>query len=735
MYDTLIIDLDGPLFDARSAMLKAMESTIDRFAQQYGRPACHLASLPLLRPTSLIALVYAEANLSAEDLHLVCDAYRGALERNEAAVDVAQDVRAWIATMSQHRWTLAILTSRREEEARALLNAKGLGGVFKAIVGRDSGPPPKPAGDGITSILNQVGRVATTAVMLGDSDSDFEAASAAGVAYVHAGWSTEPSTVDLRFPSLLARRPGDICDALLDPSPSDLAPGGLPPELVDAIRQGDLAFFAGAGASIPSGLGAWKQQYEPLLARAGVAWMSGARDLPDVVQLACSASDGGTKAFEEFKKSFRGNQRPNHYHFAMLRTRARRIWTSNYDQLFERAIDIGNLDHRVVKDDRELLNNYASGPLVVKVNGDFENATFDHNLEWGVVLTRQQFDRALRERPEIWRLFEDDFRNRSLVFVGVSFEDPILRQMISIATDRIPKSHYTHLLLAKVPNHPLERTLQAREARNLERFHVRTLWFSKYDEIRDFVSRIAVAAARPVIGVAGNTRTDVGTSPNTAELEAQRDAVILPDGSLTAAQLREVNLALGRTLAREGYRITSGGAPYVGTPAVEAAFDVDAACARFYFRKGGGRSYTRMAPAIVIASDNYDNMRQHFIAEVSMLVAIGGYRIGSDKGVAQEIDLATARGVPVLLFPQAGGDVAQLRASFMERIDAFYGGSELAKAVRTSNEECAAVAPDALQGYMRDRMPALVETILRALMESATDAPATRSGAVGDGSW
>jgi phosphoglycolate phosphatase len=727
MYDTLIIDLDGPLFDGRSAMLSAVKSTIAKFKDSHGTPARDPASLPLLAPAALINVVYSDSDAPQADLGPVCDYYRGALKQAEDATDIAQPVRSWLETMIQHQWSLAVLTSRREEEATSLLNVKGLAALIKFVVGRDSGPAQKPSGAGIASILERLGKPATSAIMVGDSDSDFAAATAAGVTYIHAGWSAEPSAVRLSHPSLVFRRPEDLYHVLLQFPTVTPGTAAVPDDLTKAIGLGDLAWFAGAGVSIPSGLGGWKEQYQPLLEQTGASWMPQTRELPDTLQLACTVDDGA-KVFEAFKNSFGGSESPNDYHFAILRSRAKRIWTSNYDQLFEGAISNARLDQRVVRDDGGLLNNFAAGRLVIKVNGDFENATFGKDLRWDVVLTRQQFDRALTERPEIWRLFEDDFRNRSLVFVGVSFQDPILRQVVAIATDRIPKTHYKHYLLAKIPSDPVEQTLQGREALNLEKFHIQTLWFQSHDDIRRFVGRVTVLARRPIVGVSGSTRTkDEGTD---------EDTIKLPNGQLTATQLKEINTALGETLARKGYRVTSGGAPYIGAEAVEAAFKIKSSRARFYFRKGGGTHYKRLAPAVIVEGDGYPDMRLRFIGELSLLVAMGGGQevnsASGTGGVTDEIQMAAKLGVPVLLFPQAGGEVERLNR---EEFRSWYPGGALWPAIRKANDQCAAVAAAGLANFIRQNFGSIVDEILEASVAANVNAQAFRNEFSSEHAW
>ncbi len=46
----------------------------------------------------------------------------------------------------------------------------------------------------------------------------------------------------------------------------------------------------------------------------------------------------------------------------------------------------------------------------LKMNGDFEGAVWDADLDWDIVFLREQFDSVEEKRFEIWRSFEDDYR-------------------------------------------------------------------------------------------------------------------------------------------------------------------------------------------------------------------------------------------------------------------------------------------------------------------------------------
>ena len=88
----------------------------------------------------------------------------------------------------------------------------------------------------------------------------------------------------------------------------------------------------------------------------------------------------------------------------------------------------------------ELLNNFSARSLIIKLNGDFEGAKFRPDLEWDMVFVEEQFDTAEVRRREIWRLFEGHYRNKLIVFMGVSFRDHALRRILSVAAKAIPRS-------------------------------------------------------------------------------------------------------------------------------------------------------------------------------------------------------------------------------------------------------------------------------------------------------
>lgn len=700
----VVFDFDGPIFDGRSAALKSLDQTI----QKFGAPKVNFHVLPLLRPTQLIALVYADSGLSLDRLDEICRYYRCRLEDAEDEIQIHDEVRLTIATLHADGFRLAILSSRHEANLRNRLTRLNLIDFFSKIVGRDTASVSKPDPESVKYVASQLDIAPTELVVVGDSDADFTAAQGAGAHYYHANWSGEPcGLVSTSVGVVTLRDQRDLRVVLSGRGPNATsAADALPGDLLDALNAKTFCFYAGAGVSVPSGIGGWQDHYLPILTELEVRPLVNNHELPDILQLLCGSPVGARRVFDDFRASFAdASIRPNSYHFSMQRSRASTIWTSNYDNLFEKAGAIAGFDRRLVVNDTELMQNFHGSSLLIKMNGDFEHAKYSDDLRWDIVLLQEQFDMADNDRREIWRMFEDDYRNSLIVFVGVSFSDPVLRRIITTVRQRIPRTRHKHLFLTREAQHPAEAMQFALHAQNLDRNNIRTMFFKTFPDISRYVARISAFANQPIIGFSGDAKLSS---------EVNASAEYLPKGSLSVTKIEKLCQRLASKLARKGFRVTSGHGPGVGVPAVSAAFDVDPMRARFYLRKSGTSTYGRTAPAVIVSGDTYTPMRERFINELSLLIAMGGVNWDNEiqLGVIEEIELAFSQQIPIVLLPQAGGHVFDYHQRFLERIDSTYKDSSLADSIRSANEKVWALSASALIDFGDGDMVLLLEDLI-----------------------
>jgi HAD superfamily hydrolase (TIGR01509 family) len=171
----VLLDLDGTLVDAHDAICDGVHQL--SVAAGLGSPDRDWLKSFIGRPPHEVW----EA-LGAEDPH-------GMTERFAAHVMgtlpdrtlVLPGVEQAVAELVGMGLSLAVATTRKTHSADATLQAKGLSTHIPVVVGRDKAGAPKPAPDVILTALEELGADADEALMIGDTEADALAASAAGV--------------------------------------------------------------------------------------------------------------------------------------------------------------------------------------------------------------------------------------------------------------------------------------------------------------------------------------------------------------------------------------------------------------------------------------------------------------------------------------------------------------------------------------------------------------------------
>ncbi len=701
----LVFDFDGPVFDARSAAENALLRTLDHFSAKIGCPNFRFETLPLLNSLQMIRLVYSGMELESRVLTQIRTHYKAQLRTNEAAVRLHPEVARALRHAGDQSIPLGIFSSRKREAVRKLLAQLGVRHLFKVIIGSDEVRNRKPSGPALVKIAEDLGVRVNHVVYVGDSDVDYLSAQVAGAKYLHAGWTGEPAHLGFSQSRVLSHPEHllELIDSLTTILP--ITAPTIPDALLPALHASEFTFYAGAGVSVPSGIGDWKGHYGPLVAKMRAAVLSQRQEFTQTMQLLSVDEDTRKTLFDAFRDSFASAKRtPNAYHYSILRSRVAHVWTSNYDNLFEQANTECAFGAHTVTNDDELLEHFASPKLVVKMNGGVTTARYKDDLDWDLILTQEQFDTVDLSRTEIWRSFEDDYRGTCIVFVGISFNDPALRRITTLARTRIRRTKYTHLFLTRVPEDPLLLKEAFLQAKNLARLHIRALFFSDHSKILQFVGRLAVRTLKPKVGISG--------SAVVIQVRGGYDATVTLDGGSAPISVMETFCReLGRRLGSGGYGVKSCGAPFVGIPAVEAAFEVQPIGTGFVLRKGGDRNFPRVAPVEVVTSPEYGEMRARFVSQLNLLIAIGG-RVQKDSGVLAEIALALERKVPVLLVPQFGGVCAMHHRELMNRFTQVFGGGDLLRQIVHLNANIASMSVEQLMLYVANECSADIEQLL-----------------------
>src|SRR5206468_7855285 len=142
----------------------------------------------------------------------------------------------------------------------------------------------------------------------------------------HVAWSEEPASVAHARANAVATSVAELSTLLQEDEPlSSHSSATLPAQLLQAIPLQELSFYAGAGVSVPSGVGSWAGHYLPVLQQHfPLSSLLGDRPFPETLQLLATDQAAAFQLFQQFRTSFRlPDKRANAYHYALLKSRAR----------------------------------------------------------------------------------------------------------------------------------------------------------------------------------------------------------------------------------------------------------------------------------------------------------------------------------------------------------------------------------------------------------------------------
>lgn len=183
----MLFDLDGVLVDSYEAWF----AVVNEAAARFGAPAIDRARFEGVWGQGISADV---RNLYPGRTHAEVEAaYAEAMAKHGAAIRVNPEGPAVLADLKRRGIASAVVTNTQIALARTILSAAGLLAAFDEVQGMVEGLKEKPAPDLLVNALDTVAVRATDALMVGDSRYDREAATAAGVPYLHYDFKTGAS--------------------------------------------------------------------------------------------------------------------------------------------------------------------------------------------------------------------------------------------------------------------------------------------------------------------------------------------------------------------------------------------------------------------------------------------------------------------------------------------------------------------------------------------------------------
>lgn len=207
-----LLDLDGTLVDSSAGVILAFHAAQRAFGEAPADEEQIRSSIgyPLTRTVARLSRIPFDLffpNFRAEamtSMHLVSRLLPGARELLEHLARASSKV--------------ALVTSKRTDNARRILSHLEVESFFAAVVGSESVVHPKPHPEPLLLAIERLGALPVDAIMVGDTENDILAARAAGVPVIALTGGIDPPD-RLADADLQAAGPGGLLNLLTSPRP------------------------------------------------------------------------------------------------------------------------------------------------------------------------------------------------------------------------------------------------------------------------------------------------------------------------------------------------------------------------------------------------------------------------------------------------------------------------------------------------------------------------------------
>lgn len=319
-----------------------------------------------------------------------------------------------------------------------------------------------------------------------------------------------------------------------------------------AIRDGNAAIFAGAGLSRASGYVDWKTFLRPFAEELNLD-PEKETDLLSVAQYYKNESCSRASINQELLNAFSGEAGINENIEIITRLPISTYWTTNYDKLIEKGLEKANR-----KTDVKIFPNqlaYRTGDrdaVVYKMHGDVEHPA-------SAVLTKDDYVLYDKDRILFKTLLKGDLLSKKFLFIGFSFEDPNLNEVLNqihAVLDENQAEHYC--IFRKVQkssynsneDYEYAEKKQTLRIRDMARYGICVTLVDEYTEITEILQRIASTVRRNNIFISGSAAEYNGWGEYNA---------------------LELSRKLAESLVRENFRITSGFGLGIGSAIINGA--------------------------------------------------------------------------------------------------------------------------------------------------------------------
>ena len=397
-----------------------------------------------------------------------------------------------------------------------------------------------------------------------------------------------------------------------------------------ALSDGNAAMFVGAGLSRPSGYVDWKSLLRDTAEDLDLD-VDRETDLVALAQYHINQHGSRSKLnqllINEFTKS--ATLTDNHKLIASLPIDT--IWTTNYDDLLERAFEDVEKKADVKRTEKNLAITVPRRSVTIyKMHGD-------KTLPDEAVLTKDDYEAYELSRSLFSTALRGDLVEKTFLFLGFSFSDPNIDYILSRIRVLLGDNQREHFCLMKSLSKPKSRRKADKEAfeydsaklkhrmEDLKRYCIQPVMIDDYSEITDILRELAVRSHHKDVFVSGSA---VQFSP------------------LGEPRLTELCRLLGENLIANDFNVVSGFGLGIGGTVIQGAMNT---LGENDDRRLQLWPFPQSPPPGRSLADFWTEYRERMISRAGSCIFISGNKDDKGKnvnapGVRQEFDICVKEG-------------------------------------------------------------------------------------------
>ncbi len=209
----------------------------------------------------------------------------------------------------------------------------------------------------------------------------------------------------------------------------------VPKQLLDDIKNGRCIPIIGAGFSknaiVPHGsMPLWKELGDRFADELDIS----SSDNPlDSISDYCSKYKKAVLIEKLRQFLYISKATPSNSQVSFAKLYFKKIITTNYDFLIEKAFEVLNKPFHVIASEDQLSINFSSElTQIIKFHGDFNHPN-------KMVITEEDYDLFLNQNPLLTTYVSSILINMTPLFIGYSLNDPDIRQLLKVIHSRLGK--------------------------------------------------------------------------------------------------------------------------------------------------------------------------------------------------------------------------------------------------------------------------------------------------------